>query len=165
MRRITWKIHQVVCFKMFCALLGTSENTARQYIKGDWVPKQVFGRAWTARICVDFVFQSLYPSAAEPLPHNQYTTAQKTIQASRPPGALCDADCLIHGDMHMWVGQSLNPGKACEDIEELALERPVVELQASLTQLAQTPGADVGLPVRNLPHNPLIHYYLVFGLR
>ena len=161
-RRITWKIqHHTVCFKMFCALLGTSENTVRKYIKGDWVPKQVFGRARTAGICVDFFFQSLYQSTAEALPHNQYTTAQKTIQASRPPGAVCDPDCQIDDGTDMWACQPMNPGEGEEDTE-LSLEHPTVELQASLTKLAQSPSADVGLSVRYLPHNPMIHYYWVF---
>ena len=161
-RRIKWTIqHHGVCFKMFCALLGTSENTVRKYIRGDWVPKLVFGRARTAGMCVDFFFQSLYQSTAEPLPHNQYTTAQKTLRASRPPGAACDPDCLLDDGTHMWAGQPMNPGEDQEDTE-LSLERPVVELQASLAQLAQSPAADVGLPVRYLPHNPLIHHYWVF---
>ena len=163
LRRIKWKIQQqVVCFKVFCALLGTSENTLRKYIKGDWVPKLVYGRARTASICVDFFFQSLYQSAAEPLPHNRYTTAQRVIQASRPPNAQCDADCLFDHHEHMWEGQPLNPAEGKVDTEELSLEHPLVELQASLTQLAQSPCADLGLSVRYLPHNPLIHYYWVF---
>ena len=139
-----------------------SENTVRKYIRGDWVPKQVFGRTRTSGICVDFFFQSLYQSAAEPLPHNVYTTAQKVVQASRPPGTQCDADCLFDYDTHMWADQPLNPAEGREDTEELSLERPLIELQASLTQLAQSPSADVGLPVRYLPHNPLIHYYWLF---
>ena len=102
------------------------------------------GRPAEAAKVIDFFFNSLYASAAEPLGRDDAIEHK----------AVLDPDCL-HGETAWDDPQA-------DELLAWAPDRPPVELHAQFAALTSTPDADVGLPVRYLGHAPLRHYYWMF---
>ena len=88
------------------------------------------GRPAEAAKVIDFFFNSLYASAAEPLGRDGAIERK----------AVLDPDCL-HGDTAWDDPQA-------DELLAWAPDRPPVELHAQFAALTSTPDADVGLPVR-----------------
>lgn len=150
-KHVTWMMGVVqVCFRMFCAILGTSHMTIRKYVKGTWGPKVVHTKERSASHFVDFFFMTLYQSAAEPLPHLP-VAAQSLARPRKDPDPDFD-----HPEMPpLNAGDPLNP----EERETWSVQPPPVEMYNMLAAVAHDSGSDIGLPCRYLPNMPLIHFY------
>ena len=60
-KHVSWMMGTVqVCFKLFCAILGTGQSTIRHYVNGTWGPKVNHTKEKSASHFVDFFFMSLY---------------------------------------------------------------------------------------------------------
>ena len=150
-KHVSWMMGAVqVCFRFFCCLLGTGQNTIRKYVNGTWGPKMVHTKEKSASHFVDFFFMSMYQSAAEPLPHLP-VAAQALARPRKDPDPDFD-----HPDMpSLNAGDPLNP----EERENWSVQPPPVEMYSKLAAVAHDSASDIGLPCRFLPNMPLIHFY------
>ena len=167
MSRVQWYIAGVqVCFPTFCALLSTGTNTVRRQIQGvpslqrsniggDHMPAS---RKHGQSDAVDWFFQELYHSAAEPLPEDAkcaFNDAGVFLAEQALPNQFEDSFSTAAGAPA--IQPSSNPAEPLSD------STPTLAWMSAAAMLTVASAASViGLAVRYLPHATLADLYAQF---
>lgn len=166
LRKASWSLcGQAVCFPIFCSLLRTGEKTVRKYIAGALDGrKSVLGgehspapRNHERSDQVDWFFQELYQSAAEPLPEDARCSWAAAMGQEDPSSQFDSPWSEAEQSGSLAVSGSGFKASGIEDdhVPQLTLN-PVV-----CCTLACVAGV-VGLPVRYLQHVRLMDLYWQF---
>lgn len=164
-QRVNWALNGVkVCFPIFVRLLGTSENSVRNWISGvpDGRRAEIGGEQCPAarahpqaQLCHTY-FMELYESAAEPLPEDPQCSGPASKKPSLTPQVKARADNPWSEDP--WAQ---NGGGDHEAVDWSANgSNPVQAILNSV--LIGTVITSLGLPKRYLPHAKPSDLYWMF---